>query len=136
MLGIGLCSSALRGMKPDLVWNERILKTSFWCFNIGLAGMALLTLLPLGTMQLLAAINNGYWYARSEQFMQQPFVDLLIWMRVPGDTIFSIGALTFALFVAMLWLRPRRESEAIPAAEPKQPGIEPPAEANKPAGAD
>jgi nitric oxide reductase subunit B len=136
MLGIGLLLFCLRGMKPDLVWNERILKTSFWCFNIGLAGMALLTLLPLGTMQLLAAINNGYWYARSEQFMQQPFVDLLIWMRVPGDTIFSIGALTFALFVAMLWLRPRRESEAIPAAEPKQPGIEPPAEANKPAGAD
>lgn len=109
MLGIGLVLFCLRGMKPDLVWHEGLLKTSFWSFNIGLAGMALLTLLPLGVMQLLAAINHGYWYARSEQFMQQPFVDLLIWMRVPGDTIFSIGALSFALFVAGLWLLPKRE---------------------------
>ncbi len=109
MLGIGLVLFCLRGMKPDLVWHEGLLKTSFWCFNIGLAGMALLTLLPLGVLQLLAAINNGYWFARSEQFMQQPFVDLLIWMRVPGDTIFAIGALTFGLFVAGLWLLPKRE---------------------------
>ena len=34
--------------------------------------MALLTLLPIGTMQLLAAIDNGYWYARSAEFMHQP----------------------------------------------------------------
>ena len=53
----------------------------------------LLTLLPLGTLQLIAAIDQGYWYARSAEFMQQPLVDLLVWMRVPGDTIFSVGAL-------------------------------------------
>ena len=46
--------------------------------------MALLTLLPLGTLQLLAAIEHGYWYARSAEFMQQPIVELLVWMRVPG----------------------------------------------------
>jgi nitric oxide reductase subunit B len=34
--------------------------------------MALLTLLPMGIMQLLAAIEHGYWYARSAEFMQQP----------------------------------------------------------------
>ncbi len=109
MLGIGLVLFCLRGLKPDLVWNEKILAVSFWSFNIGLAMMALLTLLPLGTMQLLAAIRHGYWYARSEQFMQQPIVDLLVWMRVPGDVVFSIGALALALFVAMLWIRPKRE---------------------------
>jgi nitric oxide reductase subunit B len=109
MLGIGLVLFCLRGMKPELVWDERILKGSFWCFNIGLALMALLTLLPMGTLQLLAAIDHGYWYARSEQFMQQPIIELLVWMRVPGDTIFSIGALLLVWFVASLWLRPRRE---------------------------
>lgn len=113
MLGIGLVLFCLRGMMPELVWNERVLKVSFWCFNIGLAMMALLTLLPLGTLQLLAAINNGYWYARSEQFMQQPIVDLLVWMRVPGDTVFSIGALALVWFVIGLWLRPRREPHEI-----------------------
>jgi nitric oxide reductase subunit B len=109
MLGIGLVLFCLRGMKPDLVWHEGLLKVSFWCFNIGLAMMALMTLLPLGTIQLFAAINEGYWYARSESFMQQPLVDQLVWLRVPGDTVFAIGALALALFVAGLWLRPRRE---------------------------
>ena len=69
----------------------------------------------MGTIQLLAAIENGYWYARSEQFMQQPLVELLVWMRVPGDTVFSIGALAFAWFVISLWLRPRREPHEVQA---------------------
>ncbi len=111
MLGIGLVLFCLRGMKPDLAWHEGILKVSFWCLNIGLALMALLTLLPLGTLQLFASLQNGYWYARSAEFMQRPLVDLLVWMRVPGDTIFSIGALALAVFVAGLWLFPRREHE-------------------------
>jgi nitric oxide reductase subunit B len=89
MLGIGLMLFCLRGLKPAAVWNERLLRTSFWTFNLGLAGMALMTLLPLGAMQLVAAIREGYWYARSAEFMQQPIVDLLIWMRVPGDVLLS-----------------------------------------------
>jgi nitric oxide reductase subunit B len=115
MLGIGLVLFCLRGLKPGIVWNERLLRTTFWSLNIGLALMALLTLLPLGTMQLLAAIDHGYWYARSAEFMQQPIVELLVWMRVPGDTIFSIGAVTLTWFVFRLWIGPRRE-ELLPAA--------------------
>jgi nitric oxide reductase subunit B len=111
MLGVGLVLFCLRGMRPDLKWDERVLRISFWCFNVGLAMMALFTLLPLGTMQLLAAIDQGYWYARSHEFMQQPIVDLLIWMRVPGDTIFSVGALALIYFVARLWIWPRTEHE-------------------------
>jgi nitric oxide reductase subunit B len=115
MLGIGLVLFCLRGLKPGIVWNERLLRTTFWALNIGLALMALLTLLPLGTMQLLAAIDHGYWYARSAEFMQQPIVEFLVWMRVPGDTIFSIGAVTLTWFVFRLWVGPRRE-ELLPAA--------------------
>lgn len=111
MLGIGLVLFCLRGIKPDLLWNETVLKISFWSFNIGLALMAVLTLLPLGTMQLLAAINHGYWYARSAEFMQQPIVDTLVWLRVPGDVIFSIGALALTWFFIELWVRPKREPQ-------------------------
>jgi nitric oxide reductase subunit B len=111
MLGIGLVLFCLRGMKPDLAWHEGLLKTSFWCLNVGLALMALLTLLPLGTLQLFASLENGYWYARSAEFMQRPLVDLLVWLRVPGDTIFAIGAVALAIFVGGLWLFPRREDE-------------------------
>ena len=78
--------------------------------------MALLTLLPLGMLQLQAAIEHGYWYARSAEFMQQPIIHALVWMRVPGDTIFSVGALPLAWFVARLWVRPIRA--ATPVARP------------------
>jgi nitric oxide reductase subunit B len=115
MLGIGLVLFCLRGLKPGLVWNERLLRTTFWSLNIGLALMALLTLLPLGTLQLLAAIEHGYWYARSAEFMQRPIIDLLIWLRVPGDTIFSIGAIAFTWFVLRLWVGPK-QATAMPAA--------------------
>jgi nitric oxide reductase subunit B len=110
MLGIALVLFCLRGLRSRQVWNEKVLRASFWCLNVGLALMALLTLLPLGTMQLLAAIEHGYWYARSAEFMQKPIVELLIWMRVPGDTIFSIGALALTWFVLRLWIRPRVDS--------------------------
>jgi len=115
MLGIGLMLFCLRGMKPAARWNESVLKTAFWSFNIGLVGMSLMTLLPLGVMQLVAAIENGYWYARSAEFMQQPVVDLLVWMRVPGDIIFSIGGIALAWFVARLWIAPRKARAGLPA---------------------
>ncbi len=117
MLGIGLVLFCLRGLRPGAVWNEKLLRATFWSLNIGLALMSLLTLLPLGTLQLLAAIEHGYWYARSAEFMQQPIVDLLIWMRVPGDTIFSIGAVLLAWFVLRLWIGPRREARLPAGAE-------------------
>ncbi|WP_342316856.1 nitric-oxide reductase large subunit [Lysobacter sp. FW306-1B-D06B] len=118
MLGIGLMLFCLRGLKPDVQWNENVLRTSFWAFNIGLAGMALFTLLPLGILQLKAALEHGYWYARSAEFMQQPIVDLLVWMRVPSDTIFSVGAVSLAWFVLRLWVAPRRV--AVPRGLPTQ----------------
>jgi len=113
MLGIGLMLFCLRGLKPEAQWSDRVLKTSFWSLNIGLAGMAAFTLLPLGILQLNAALKHGYWYARSAEFMQQPIVDLLVWMRVPADTLFSVGALALAWFVLRLWVAPRRAAPAL-----------------------
>ncbi|HEU4774226.1 MAG TPA: nitric-oxide reductase large subunit [Lysobacter sp.] len=109
MLGIALVLFCMRGLRGQMVWNTGALKVAFWSLNIGLAMMAVFTLLPLGTLQLLAAIEHGYYYARSAEFMQQPIVDLLVWMRVPGDTIFSVGAFALAWFVLRLWVAPRRE---------------------------
>ena len=106
MLGIGLVLFCVRGLKPDAAWREGQLRAAFWCFNLGLTLMALLTLLPMGVLQLQAALDHGYWYARSAEFMGQPLIHALVWMRVPGDTIFSVGALIFAWFVARMWIRP------------------------------
>jgi nitric oxide reductase subunit B len=117
-LGIGLMLFCLRGLRPNIAWNERILKTSFWAFNIGLTGMALLTLLPIGLIQLTAAIDQGYWYARSADLMQKPIIQLLVWMRVPGDTIFSVGALALAWFVLRLWIAPKVHATVPGATQP------------------
>ena len=105
MLGIGLMLFCLRGLRPTIVWNQDLLRSSFWALNIGLSLMALLTLLPMGVLQLQAAIENGYWYARSADFMGRGIIHLLVWMRMPGDTIFAIGALILSWFVLRLWLR-------------------------------
>jgi nitric oxide reductase subunit B len=118
-LGIGLMLFCLRGLKPHLAWNDRTLNTAFWCFNIGLAGMGLLTLLPIGVLQLSAAIDHGYWFARSAEFMQKPLIQMLVWLRVPGDVLFSVGAVTLTWFVARLWILPKRAVDKLPA------GVEP-----------
>lgn len=110
MLGIGLVLFCLRGLRPGIVWNERLLRSCFWSLNIGLAMMAAMSLLPIGTIQLLAAIDHGYWYARSAEFMHQPIIEWLVWMRVPGDVVFGIGAVLLAWFVIRLWIAPSREA--------------------------
>jgi Nitric oxide reductase large subunit len=110
MLGIALVLFCLRGLRGQMVWDSAPLKLAFWSLNIGLALMALLTLLPIGTLQLLAAIEHGYAYARSAEFMQQPIIDTLVWMRMPGDIVFSVGAVALTWFVFRLWVAPRREA--------------------------
>ncbi len=121
MLGIALVLFCLRGLRGQMLWNTGALKTAFWCLNIGLALMALLTLLPLGTLQLLAAIEHGYAYARSAEFMQKPIVEMLVWMRVPGDVIFSVGAVALAWFTFRLWVAPKTAMP--PAGEVDEPPV-------------
>jgi nitric oxide reductase subunit B len=112
MLGIGLMLFCLRGLKPHAIWPESLLRTAFWGLNIGLACMALFTLLPIGVLQLSAALEHGYWYARSAEFMQQPLIERLVWLRMFGDSIFSAGAVALACLVARLWIAPGR-TEAV-----------------------
>ena len=114
MLGIGLMLFCLRGLKPALVWRDGGLRGAFLSLNIGLALMALLALLPMGVLQLQATLEHGYWYARSADFMGRPLMHLLVWMRMPGDTVFAIGALLLGWFVLRLWIGPRPEDQAAP----------------------
>jgi nitric oxide reductase subunit B len=99
MLGIGLMLVCLRAMKPGAKWREGWLKTAFWCMNGGLFAMCIGSLLPVGLMQTWASVNQGYWYARSSEFLGTPIMQTLRWMRVPGDTLFAIGAFILVAFV-------------------------------------
>ena len=114
MLGIGLMLFCLRGLGNLALWDERLLKGAFWCLNVGLAAMALFSLFPYGLMQVHASVSQGFWYARSAEFLQQPVMQLLVWMRMPGDVIFSVGVLLLVAFVARLWLGKVRRGAAAP----------------------
>jgi nitric oxide reductase subunit B len=81
-----------------------VLAFAFWSINIGLALMVLLSDLPRGLLQTVASVNEGMWYARSSEFMQQGIMNILRWMRVIGDTIFGFGVLALGWFVLGLKL--------------------------------
>ena len=102
MLGIGLMLFSLRGMTLKYEWREDVLKYSFWCFQIGLILMVLLSILPVGIKQTIAAVDHGIWYARSMEFMQEPLMQTLRWLRVIGDTIFGLGSVGLVYFVVGL----------------------------------
>jgi nitric oxide reductase subunit B len=95
LLSLGLVLIILRKLTGEAQWNERCLALSFWSMNIGLALMVLLSLLPIGILQTIESIETGLWSARSAEFLQQPLLEKLRWMRIIGDVVFLFGA--FAL---------------------------------------
>ena len=38
--------------------------------------------------------------------MGKPIFDVLVWMRMPGDILFSVGAALLAWFVTRHWIMP------------------------------
>jgi len=105
MLGIGLMLFTLRAIKPEIEWSEKPLKFSFWAINFGLFAMVVFSLLPVGLMQTWASVHDGYWYARSSEFLQSPLMNTLRWFRAFGDTIFAVGALVLVYFIFKLSLK-------------------------------
>ena len=108
MLGLGLILFCMRGLTDPSRWNNRLLSTSFWCLNIGLAMMVFLSLLPQGLWQAYASFTYDYAYARSAEVIQGEVMQALVWARVPGDVVFSIGVGAFAAFVLRAFLAARR----------------------------
>ena len=99
ILGIGLILFVLRGLYPDREWNDKLLGWSFWLINIGLLVMLVGSLLPIGILQAVESIQNGYWSARSMEFMQTDTMQAIRWLRVPGDSLLAIGELLLVYFI-------------------------------------
>jgi nitric oxide reductase subunit B len=99
MLGLGLTLFCMRAIRPGKQWKELPLKCAFWLVNIGLSLMVVLSMFPIGILQAIASIQRGTWYARSAEFLQTPSMQILRWMRVPGDVLFAVGAAILGLFV-------------------------------------
>jgi nitric oxide reductase subunit B len=91
-LALGFCLLILRYLRPNVRFNDRLMKTGFWWLNGGLMLMIVTSLLPIGLLQFYASASQGLWYARSEAFMQQNLLQTLRWVRTFGDIVFLVGA--------------------------------------------
>lgn len=100
-LALGFTLLVLRYIRPQFVFNDRLMKVSFWWLNGGLALMIFTSLMPIGFIQFHASASVGLWYARSEAFMQQDLLQTLRWVRTFGDVVFIIGAFSVSWQVAL-----------------------------------
>ena len=102
MLGIGLMLFCLRGLSPRSNWQDKLLRPAFWTLNIGLAMMVFLSLVPAGIYQAWASVSEGLWFARSAEVVHSTFMTTMVWLRVPGDIVFSIGVIYLGWFAIRL----------------------------------
>ena len=115
MLGIGLMLFCLRGLTERAAWNDKLLRPMFWALNIGLAMMVFISLVPAGIYQAWASISKGMWFARSPEVIHSPFMETMVWLRVPGDIVFAVGIVFLALFAVRLMGRGKTDAAAVPA---------------------
>src|SRR6185436_8808705 len=119
MLGIGLLLFCLRGLYERSRHADRILAPAFWGLNVGLAMMVFMSLLPAGIYQAWHSITTGLWYARSAEIVHSGVMETLVWLRVPGDLVFSLGAVLIAVYAAKLLMKPgKRAPELVGASQP------------------
>ena len=100
-LALGFTLLVLRYIRPQYRLHQGLMRTAFWGLNAGLALMIFSSLLPIGFIQFHASVSQGLWYARSEEFMQQPLLQTLRWVRTFGDVVFIVGAVSVALQVVL-----------------------------------
>ena len=109
-LGLALTLFCLRAMGPQRIWKEPLIKFAFWTINIGMLMGIVFSLLPIGLMQTYQSVSQGYWSARSPEFMQTGVMQVLRWVRIIGDTVFAVGAIVFVYFTLdLIFRRPKPE---------------------------
>ncbi|WP_254272417.1 nitric-oxide reductase large subunit [Haloarcula marina] len=94
-LALGMATYMLRISVDPSEWDGSWLRYAFWCWNVGLALMVLVSVTPVGFLQLETAFTQGYDAARSVAFYERPLVELLFWARMPGDTLIILGTAIF-----------------------------------------
>jgi nitric oxide reductase subunit B len=107
MFAIAFMVYAMRQVLSDDKWGrvEKYVRVSFWGLNIGLGLMVVLNLFPGGVLQLLDVLKNGYWHARSPEFLNDHITILIEWIRLPADAIFILfGVIPLLLGVGRTYL--------------------------------
>ena len=94
-LALGMVTYMLQiSIEPDR-WDGSWLRAAFWCWNVGLALMVFVSVLPVGFLQLDAAFTGSYAFARSLAFYNQGIIQTLFWARLPGDTLIILGTVIY-----------------------------------------
>ena len=85
-------------------WKPGLVRISFWSINIGLVLMVALDMFPAGIHQLMAALNEGLWYSRSQDFLMGTVFQSMTWLRIVGGSLFVCGGLLpFTWFIVTRW---------------------------------
>jgi nitric oxide reductase subunit B len=84
---------------PKALWNEKLIKTSFWSLQIGLLMMMTMDLFPIGMYQLMIVFQEGLWYARSQEILTGPVWRFFTYARSIGGTLFIVGGV-----FPLIWL--------------------------------
>lgn len=118
MLGIALMVFVLRQTSRDEDWPgiEKYVRCAFWGTNVGLAMMVVMSLFPGGLLQVWDVLQNGYWHARSLDYIGSERSHLIEWLRMPGDVVFIVfGAvpLVIATLKGYFSLRTKPQGEAV-----------------------
>jgi nitric oxide reductase subunit B len=117
LLGIGLIYFCLRYAAADRYpFGEKLGRWAFWLYNSGLVLWIVFNFFPIGWPQLDAVYEHGLAYARSQEFYDTTL--FWQWMRMPGDSVFALGAVFMAwdFIVKLRPLFPRFVARLIPGA--------------------
>lgn len=92
-LSIAAILFCLRFLTHQDAWNPKLVRIAFWSINGGLLLMVVLDLFPAGIHQLVVVMENGYWYGRSQEFIQSVPFQSMTWLRIIGGAVFCLGGL-------------------------------------------
>ncbi|KKM01351.1 hypothetical protein LCGC14_1795300 [marine sediment metagenome] len=110
MLAMALLVLGLRHVLTDEQWvlPEKFVRLSFWGMNIGLALMVITNLFPEGILQIWDVLENGYWHARSLEFIGTDRIRMLEWAGMPSHLILIIvGVVPMVIASGLTYLKIR-----------------------------
>ncbi len=88
-------------LTDNKAWRPGLVRVSFWSINTGLMLMVLLDLFPAGILQFNAVVDNGLWFARSNQFLELKSFQTLTWLRIIGGSIFTLGGVLPLVYIVL-----------------------------------
>ncbi|MCP4007682.1 MAG: nitric-oxide reductase [bacterium] len=72
-------------------WNPKLVRSAFWSLQLGVALMMFLDLFPVGLYQIMIVVQEGLWFARSQEILTGDVWKLLTYFRAIGGTLFIVG---------------------------------------------